>query len=144
MLLYSCLKEVQFQEDYNDFKFMFIYIFRICRQSNIQDDKGKTKIQKKICNEYNICTECPIRKFEIIGDIDHEDCYSINITRFLLGDNVNATEFYKTQYIEFRDMCLGRKCDTCKIKKTKDKYYKKFGYIECLELYIAVKLLKDV
>ena len=30
------------------------------------------------------------------------------------------------------------------IKKTKDKYYKEFGYIECLELYIAVKLLKDV
>ena len=118
--------------------------YYVLDQESINHILASRKEAKKICNEYNICTECPIRKFEIIGDIDHDDCYSINITRFLLGDNVNATEFYKTQYIEFRDMCIGRGCDTCKIKKTKDRYYKELGYVECLELYIAVKLLKDV
>ena len=99
---------------------------------------------RKTCKDHNVCATCPVIKFEISGDIDHNDCYSINITRYLLGDNVNASEFYKIQYNEFIDMCLGRECDTCIIKNTKDKYYKEFGYIECSELYIAVKLLKDI
>ena len=118
--------------------------YYILDQESINHILASRKEVKKICNEHNICTECPVGKFEIIGDINHNDCYSINITRYLLGDNVNASEFYKIQYNEFIDMCLRRECDTCIIKKTKDKYYKEFGYIECSELYIAVKLLKDI
>ena len=98
---------------------------------------------RKTCKDYNVCAECPVIKFEIIGDIDHNDCYSIYITRYLLGDNVNAAKFYKVQYREFRNMCTRRGCDDCKIKKIKNKY-KELSNSECLELYIAVNLLKDV
>ena len=98
---------------------------------------------RKTCKDHNVCATCPVVKFEISGDIDHNDCYSINITRYLLGDNVNATEFYNTQYREFKNMCIGKECNDCEIKKIKNKY-EELNNAECLELYIAVNLLKDV
>ena len=118
--------------------------YYVLDQESINHILASRKEVKKICNEHNVCVACPIGKFETIHDLEHNECNSIHIVEHLLGSSDYAAEFYKTQYNEFRDMCLGRKCDTCIIKKTKDKYYKELGYVECLELYIAVKLLKDV
>ena len=117
--------------------------YYILDQESIDLIVASRKQVRKTCKDHNVCATCPVTKFEIIGDIDHNDCYSINITRLLLGDNVNATEFYKTQYREFGNMCIGRGCNECKIKKIKNKY-EELSDAECLELYIAIKLLKDV
>ena len=118
--------------------------YYILDQESIDHILASRKEVKKICKTHNVCATCPIGKFEAIYGLKPNECNSVHIVEYLLGSNDYAAEFYKTQYNEFRDMCLGRECDTCIIKKTKDKYYKELGYVECSELYIAVKLLKDI
>ena len=117
--------------------------YYVLDQESINHILASRKEVKKICEEHNICAACPIGKFETVYGLEHEECRSVHIAEYLLGSNNDAAEFYKTQYKEFRDMCVGKGCNECKIKRTKDKY-EELGFVECLELYIAIKLLKDV
>ena len=98
--------------------------YYILDQESINHILASRKEVKEICKTHNVCATCPIGKFEAIYGLKPNECNSVHIVEHLLGSNDYAAEFYKTQYNEFRDMCLGRKCDTCIIKKTKDRCHK--------------------
>ena len=109
--------------------------YYVLDQESINHILASRKEVKEICKTHNVCAACLIGKFEAIYGLKPNECNSVHIVEHLLGSNDYAAEFYKTQYNE---------CDTCIIKKTKDKYYEELGYVECSELYIAIKLLKDI
>ena len=93
--------------------------YYILDQESINHILASRKEVKKICKTHNVCATCPIGKFETIYGLKPNECNSVHIVEHLLGSNDYAAKFYKTQYIEFRDMCLGGNAIHAKLKKQK-------------------------
>ena len=120
-------------KDYSLDKESIIYILKARKEKN------------DLCSIYDNCNKCSIEKFRAKYNIDHNCCLSTYIVKYLLGDNDATAEFFKNQYLEFREMCSVSSCtvEMCKIKRVKGKC-RDLENIKCLALYIAIKLLKDV
>ena len=96
----------------------------------------------RICKENDRCTTCNIKHFKEKYDIECDLCMRTFIAQYLLGDNEDAANFYKNEIENFRDMCTNTNCKHCEITKLKTKHKKLDA--DCVIIYFAVKLLKDV
>ena len=96
----------------------------------------------RICKENDRCTTCNIKHFKERYDIECDLCMRTFIAQYLLGDNEDTANFYKNEIENFRDMCEHTRCKNCEVAKTKDKH--KEIDVDCVVLYFAIKLLKDV
>lgn len=96
----------------------------------------------RICKENDRCTTCNIKHFKERYDIECDLCMRTFIAQYLLGDNEDAANFYKNEIESFRDMCEHTSCKNCEVAKTKYKHKEIDG--DCVVLYFAIKLLKDV
>ena len=96
----------------------------------------------RICKENDRCTTCNIKHFKERYDIECDLCMRTFIAQYLLGDNEDAANFYKNEIESFRDMCEHTNCKNCEVAKTKYKHKEIDG--DCVVLYFAIKLLKDV
>ena len=96
----------------------------------------------RICKENDRCTTCNIKHFKERYDIECDLCMRTFIAQYLLGDNEDAANFYKNEIESFRDMCKYTSCKDCEIAKIRNKHNK--IDTDCVILYFAIKLLKDV
>lgn len=96
----------------------------------------------RICKENDRCTTCNIKHFKEKCDIEYDLCMRTFIVQYLLGDNEDAANFYKKEFKNFKDMCEHTSCKHCEVSKTRDRY-KKLD-VDCVIIYFALKLLKDV
>ena len=101
-----------------------------------------TEELNRICKENDRCTTCNIKHFKERYDIECDLCMRTFIAQYLLGDNENAANFYKEEFKNFKDMCKNTNCKNCEITKLKIKH-KKID-TDCVIIYFALKLLKDV
>ena len=96
----------------------------------------------RICKENDRCTTCNIKHFKEKCDIECDLCMRTFIVQYLLGDNEDAANFYKEEFKNFKDMCTNTNCKHCEITKLKTKHKKLDA--DCVIIYFAIKLLKDV
>ena len=96
----------------------------------------------RICKENDRCTTCNIKHFKEKCDIKCDLCMRTFIAQYLLGDNEDAANFYKEEFKNFKDMCTNTNCKHCEISKLKTKHKKLDA--DCVIIYFAIKLLKDV
>ena len=96
----------------------------------------------RICKENDRCTTCNIKHFKEKCDIKCDLCMRTFIVQYLLGDNEDAANFYKEEFKNFKDMCTNTNCKHCEITKLKTKHKKLDA--DCVIIYFAIKLLKDV
>ena len=96
----------------------------------------------RICKENDCCTTCNIKHFKEKCDIECDLCMRTFIVQYLLGDNEDAANFYKKEFKNFKDMCTNTNCKHCEITKLKTKHKKLDA--DCVIIYFALKLLKDV
>ena len=96
----------------------------------------------RICKENDRCTTCNIKHFKEKYDIECDLCMRTFIAQYLLGDNEDAANFYKEEFKNFKDMCTNTNCKHCEISKLKTKHKKLDA--DCVIIYFAIKLLKDV
>ena len=96
----------------------------------------------RICKENDRCTTCNIKHFKEKCDIEYDLCMRTFIVQYLLGDNEDAANFYKEEFKNFKDMCTNTNCKHCEITKLKTKHKKLDA--DCVIIYFAIKLLKDV
>ena len=96
----------------------------------------------RICKENDRCTTCNIKHFKEKYDIKCDLCMRTFIVQYLLGDNEDAANFYKEEFKNFKDMCTNTNCKHCEITKLKTKHKKLDA--DCVIIYFAIKLLKDV
>ena len=96
----------------------------------------------RICKENDRCTTCNIKHFKEKYDIKCDLCMRTFIVQYLLGDNKDAANFYKEEFKNFKDMCTNTNCKHCEITKIRNKHNK--IDTDCVIIYFAIKLLKDV
>ena len=101
-----------------------------------------TEKLNRICKENDRCTTCNIKHFKEKCDIECDLCMRTFIVQYLLGDNEDAANFYKEEFKNFKDMCTNTNCKHCEITKLKTKHKKLDA--DCVIIYFALKLLKDV
>ena len=101
-----------------------------------------TEKLNRICKENDRCTTCNIKHFKEKCDIECDLCMRTFIVQYLLGDNEDAANFYKEEFKNFKDMCTNPNCKHCEITKLKTKHKKLDA--DCVIIYFAIKLLKDV
>ena len=101
-----------------------------------------TEKLNRICKENDRCTTCNIKHFKEKCDIECDLCMRTFIAQYLLGDNEDAANFYKEEFKNFKDMCTNTNCKHCEITKLKTKHKKLDA--DCVIIYFAIKLLKDV
>ena len=101
-----------------------------------------TEKLNRICKENDRCTTCNIKHFKEKCDIECDLCMRTFIVQYLLGDNEDAANFYKEEFKNFKDMCTNTNCKHCEITKLKTKHKKLDA--DCVIIYFAIKLLKDV
>ena len=101
-----------------------------------------TEELNRICKENDRCTTCNIKHFKEKCDIECDLCMRTFIVQYLLGDNEDAANFYKEEFKNFKDMCTNTNCKHCEITKLKTKHKKLDA--DCVIIYFAIKLLKDV
>lgn len=95
-----------------------------------------------ICKENDRCTTCNIKHFKEKYDIKCDLCMRTFMAQYLLGDNEDAANFYKEEFKNFKDMCTNTNCKHCEVSKIKNKHKKLDA--DCVIIYFALKLLKDV
>ena len=95
-----------------------------------------------ICYGSKTCSNCCVREFEKKYNAQCNSCIHIYIVQYLLGDNEDAANFYKEEFKNFKDMCTNTNCKHCEITKLKTKHKKLDA--DCVIIYFAIKLLKDV
>ena len=62
---------------------------------------------------------------------------------FVKENNLKLNDnFYKEEFKNFKDMCTNTNCKHCEITKLKTKHKKLDA--DCVIIYFAIKLLKDV
>ena len=96
----------------------------------------------RICKENDRCTTCNVKRFKEKCGIKCDLCMRTFIVQYLLGDNEDAANFYKEEFKNFKDMCTNTNCKHCEITKLKTKHKKLDA--DCVIIYFAIKLLKDV
>ena len=96
----------------------------------------------RICKENDRCTTCNVKRFKEKCGIKCDLCMRTFIVQYLLGDNEDAANFYKEEFKNFKDMCTNTNCKHCEITKLKTKHKKLDA--DCVIIYFALKLLKDV
>ena len=101
-----------------------------------------TEKLNRICKENDRCTTCNIKHFKEKCDIECDLCMRTFIVQYLLGDNEDAANFYKEEFKNFKDMCENTSCKDCEVAKIRIKHKKIDA--DCVILYFAMKLLKDV
>ena len=101
-----------------------------------------TEELNRICKENDCCATCNIKRFKEKYDIECDLCMRTFIAQYLLGDNEDAANFYKNEIESFRDMCKHTSCKDCEVAKIRIKHKKIDA--DCVILYFAMKLLKDV
>lgn len=101
-----------------------------------------TEELNRTCKENDRCTTCNIKHFKEKYDIECDLCMRTFIVQCLLGDNEDAANFYKEEFKNFKDMCKNTSCKNCEVAKIRDKHKKIDA--DCVILYFAIKLLKDV
>ena len=101
-----------------------------------------TEKLNRICKENDRCTTCNVKRFKEKCGIKCDLCMRTFIVQYLLGDNEDAANFYKEEFKNFKDMCTNTNCKHCEITKLKTKHKKLDA--DCVIIYFAIKLLKDV
>ena len=96
----------------------------------------------RICKENDRCTTCNIKHFKEKYDIKCDLCMRTFIVQYLLGDNKDAANFYKEEFKNFKDMCENTSCKNCEVARIRNESKKIDA--DCVILYFAIKLLKDV
>ena len=96
----------------------------------------------RICKENDRCTTCNVKRFKEKCGIKCDLCMRTFMAQYLLGDNEDAANFYKEEFKNFKDMCNNTRCKDCEISKLKTKHKKLDA--DCVIIYFAIKLLKDV
>ena len=101
-----------------------------------------TEKLNRICKENDRCTTCNIKHFKEKCDIECDLCMRTFIVQYLLGDNEDAANFYKEEFKNFKDMCKNTSCKNCEVARIRNES-KKID-TDCVIIYFAIKLLKDV
>ena len=101
-----------------------------------------TEELNRICKENDRCTTCNVKRFKEKCGIKCDLCMRTFMAQYLLGDNENAANFYKEEFKNFKYMCEHTNCKDCEIAKIRNKHNK--IDTDCVILYFAIKLLKDV
>ena len=96
----------------------------------------------RICKENDRCTTCNIKHFKEKYDIKCDLCMRTFIAQYLLGDNEDAANFYKNEIENFRNMCEHTNCKDCEVARIRNESKKIDA--DCVIIYFAIKLLKDV
>ena len=97
----------------------------------------------RICENIETCSTCRVKKFEKKYDTQCNSCIHIYMIQYLLGDNEDAADFYKEEVKRFINMCRKTKCKECEITKLKNKHDELKNF-DCIVVYFALKLLKDI
>ena len=101
-----------------------------------------TEKLNRICKENDRCTTCNIKHFKEKYDIECDLCMRTFIVQYLLGDNEDTANFYKEEFKNFKDMCENTSCKNCEVARIRNESKKIDA--DCVIIYFAIKLLKDV
>ena len=99
-------------------------------------------LYNEMCDKCEDCYHCELDKFMVEHNCESIPCEAIFIATHLLGFSKETADFIKQQWKDKNEMCSKTKCSKCDINTIIRMSY--HSNLICLEVYIALILLKDV